>query len=158
MAKGNRFKVIVAERNPLVVTALCEMIKRNNHFELVQSVQTGEAFIKAATEPEPAFDVAVIGWKLSDMDGGEVLAELNRRQLYPRIVIFSNEHDIAILRQCVRMGARGFCYQLSSRHPKRCIDTDVVRCLITNRHTSGAYRTPAGLDKDLHCVDASHVT
>jgi DNA-binding NarL/FixJ family response regulator len=111
MAKGNRFKVIVAERNPLVVTALCEMIKRNNHFELVQSVQTGEAFIKAATEPEPAFDVAVIGWKLSDMDGGEVLAELNRRQLYPRIVIFSNEHDIAILRQCVRMGARGFCYQ-----------------------------------------------
>lgn len=81
---------MIAERNPLVVTALGDMIKKDDRFELVQSVQTGEAFIKAATEAEPVFDVAVIGWKLSDMDGGDVLAELRRRQLRPRIVIFSN--------------------------------------------------------------------
>lgn len=111
MAEVNRFRVMIAERNPLVVTALGDLIKRDDRFEFVQSVQTGEAFIKAAIEPEPAFDVAIVGWKLSDMDGGGVLAELQRRQLHPRIVIFSNEHDIAIVKQCVRMGAQGFCYQ-----------------------------------------------
>ena len=111
MAEVNRFRVMIAERNPLVLAALGDMIKRDDRFELVQSVQAGAAFMAAATVAEPAFDVAIVGWKLSDMDGGEVLAGLRRRQLHTRIVIFSSEHDIAILKQCVRMGAQGFCYQ-----------------------------------------------
>jgi DNA-binding NarL/FixJ family response regulator len=111
MAEVNRFRVMLAERNPLVLAALGDMIKRDDRFELVLSVQTGEAFMEAASAATPDFDVAVIGWKLSDMNGGEVLAGLRKRQLHTRIVIFSNEHDVAILKQCVRMGAQGFCYQ-----------------------------------------------
>ncbi|TGV15115.1 response regulator transcription factor [Mesorhizobium sp. M8A.F.Ca.ET.173.01.1.1] len=111
MAEVNRFKVMIADRNPLVLSALCDMIKKDQRFELAQCVQSGEAFIKAAAEPVSAFDVAVVGWKLSDMDGGEVLAALRRLELHVRVVVFSNEHDIAILKQCVRMGAQGFCYQ-----------------------------------------------
>jgi DNA-binding NarL/FixJ family response regulator len=45
------------------------------------------------------------------MDGGAVLAELQRRKLAARCVIFSNDHDTAILKQCVRLGVQGFCYQ-----------------------------------------------
>lgn len=111
MVEVNRFKIMIADRNPLVLSALADMINRDERFELASNVQTGEAFIKAAAEPSPVFDVAVIGWKLSDMDGGEVLAALRRLQLHSRIVIFSNEHDTAILKQCVLMGAQGFCYQ-----------------------------------------------
>jgi DNA-binding NarL/FixJ family response regulator len=102
---------MIAERNPLVLAALGDMIKRDDRFELVLSVQTGKAFLEAASAATPAFDVAVIGWKLSDMNGGELLVELRKRQLHPRIAVFSNEHDIAILKQCVRLGAQGFCYQ-----------------------------------------------
>lgn len=103
------FRVLIAERNPLVVAALGDMIKNDARFELVGSMQSGEAFLAAAAEPK--FDVAVLGWKLSDMNGAEVLEELRRRSLHVRVVIFSNDHDIAILKQCVRLGVQGYCYQ-----------------------------------------------
>ncbi len=111
MAGVSKFRILIGERNPLVVAALGDMIKRDSRFELVGNVANGEAFLEAASAAEPAFDVAVLGWKLSDMDGGEVLAALRRRQLHARVVIFSNDHDIAILKQCVRLGVQGYCYQ-----------------------------------------------
>jgi DNA-binding NarL/FixJ family response regulator len=67
--------------------------------------------LHAVTLGDPVFDLAILGWRLTDMDGGEVLAELQRRQLFARVVIFANDHDISILKQCVRLGAYGFCYQ-----------------------------------------------
>lgn len=111
VAKEQKFRVLVAERNPLVIAALGDMIARDSRFELVDTVQTGRAFLQAAAVAAPSFDLAVLGWKLSDMDSGEVLAEMQRQALYARIVIFSNDHDLAILKQCVRLGVQGFCYQ-----------------------------------------------
>jgi DNA-binding NarL/FixJ family response regulator len=129
MAEVNRFRILIAERNPLVVSALGDMIKQDDRFDLVQSVQAGETVVRAAAEAEPIFDVAVIGWKLADMDGGEVLAEMQRRRLHPRIVVFSNEHDIAILKQCVRLGAQGFCYQFDDP----CILFDTLLAVMRGR-------------------------
>lgn len=111
MTGEKKFRVLIAERNPLVVAALGDMIHRDSRFDLVGSVQAGEAFLEAVSQGEPGFDLAVLGWKLSDMDGSTVLAELQRRSLHARVVIFSNDHDIAILKQCVRLGVQGFCYQ-----------------------------------------------
>lgn len=108
-AGENKVRILIAERNPLVTTALGELAERDGRFELIGSVHSGEAFIAAAAAP--TFDVAVLAWKLSDMDGGDVLVELRRRELAPRIAIFSNDHDIGILKQAVRLGVRGFCYQ-----------------------------------------------
>ncbi|MCG7508311.1 LuxR C-terminal-related transcriptional regulator [Mesorhizobium retamae] len=111
MTGEKKFRVLIAERNPLVIAALGDMIHRDNRFDLVGSVQAGEAFLEAVSGGEPGFDLAVLGWKLSDMDGSGVLSELQRRNLHARVVIFSNDHDIAILKQCVRLGVQGFCYQ-----------------------------------------------
>jgi DNA-binding NarL/FixJ family response regulator len=111
MPEKSRFRILIGERNPLVVAALGDMISRDNRFDLVGSVQTGEAFLRAASATSPQFDVAVLGWKLSDMDAGGVMTAMQRRGLNARLVIFSNDHDIAILKQCVRLGVQGFCYQ-----------------------------------------------
>ncbi|WP_448116850.1 LuxR C-terminal-related transcriptional regulator [Mesorhizobium amorphae] len=111
MTGEKKFRVLIAERNPLVVAALGDMIHRDSRFDMVGSVQAGEAFLEAVSQGEPGFDLAVLGWRLADMDGSGVLAELQRRNLHARIVIFSNDHDIAILKQCVRLGVQGFCYQ-----------------------------------------------
>jgi DNA-binding NarL/FixJ family response regulator len=109
VAGESKVRILIAERNPLVIAALRGLIERDDRFQLIGSVQTGEAFLEAAAAA--AFDVAVLAWKLSDMSGSDVLAELRRRQLSPRITIFSTDHDIAIIKQAVRSGVQGFCYQ-----------------------------------------------
>ncbi|MER8462442.1 response regulator transcription factor [Mesorhizobium sp. M1396] len=107
--EARRVRVVVAERNPLVISALREMLDCDGRFELVASVQSGRHFLDLAAEAE--FDVAVIGWKLADMDGSDVLAEVQSRKFDVRITVFSNDHDIGILKQCVRLGAQGYCFQ-----------------------------------------------
>ena len=106
---GQRVRVVVAERNPLVVSALREMLECDGRFEFFGSVQSGRQFLDLAAAPQ--FHVAVIGWKLADMDGADVLAEIQSRKLNVRITVFSNDHDIGILKQCVRLGAHGYCFQ-----------------------------------------------
>ncbi|MCA1493074.1 response regulator transcription factor [Ensifer sp. NBAIM29] len=123
-ALENKFRVLVAERNPLVIAALGDMIRNDSRFDLVGSIQTGETFLRAAAASEPGFDLAVLGWRLSDMDSGEVLAEMQRRGLHARIVIFSNDHDIGILKRCVRLGVQGYCYQFDD--PSILFDTLVA--------------------------------
>lgn len=61
---GQRVRVVGAERNPLVVSALREMLECDGRFELVNAVQSGKQFLDLAAEA--GFDVAVIGWKLAD--------------------------------------------------------------------------------------------
>ena len=104
-----RVRVVVAERNPLVVSALREMLECDGRFDLLGAVHSGAQFLELAVTT--TFDVAVIGWKLADMDGADVLTEVQSRQLGVRITVFSNDHDIGILKQCVRLGAQGYCFQ-----------------------------------------------
>jgi DNA-binding NarL/FixJ family response regulator len=111
MAEKGKFRIFIAERNPLVVAALADMIARDGRFDLIGSAYTGEAFLQAASAANPEFDLAVLGWRLSDMNSGALLAEMQRRSLHTRTVIFSNDHDVSILKQCVRLGVQGFCYQ-----------------------------------------------
>ena len=66
---GRRVRVIVAERNPLVVSALREMLECDGRFEFLGSMQSGKQLLDLAAAPQ--FDVAILAWKLSDMDGGE---------------------------------------------------------------------------------------
>jgi DNA-binding NarL/FixJ family response regulator len=107
--EARRVRVVVAERNPLVISALRDMLECDGRFDLRACVQSGRHFLDLAEEGE--FDVAVIGWKLSDMDGADILAEVQSRKLGVRIAVFSNDHDIGILKQCVRLGAQGYCFQ-----------------------------------------------
>lgn len=104
-----RVRVVVAERNPFVVSALREMLECDGRFDLLGVVHSGAQFLELAAATK--FDVAVVGWKLADMDGADVLTEVQNRELGVRITIFSNDHDIGILKQCVRLGAQGYCFQ-----------------------------------------------
>ncbi|KQU85486.1 LuxR family transcriptional regulator [Mesorhizobium sp. Root102] len=104
-------RLLIAERNQLVISALRDIISRDERFDFAAGVQSGKAFMKAVEETQTAFDIAIVGWKLSDMNAGELLIELRRLQFATRVVIFCNDHNISILKQCVRLGAHGFCYQ-----------------------------------------------
>ncbi|CAN7715682.1 MULTISPECIES: response regulator transcription factor [Aminobacter] len=106
-----RPRLLIVERNQLVIAALRDMISRDERFDFAAGINSGKAFLEAVEETKTAFDVAIVGWKLSDMNASELLIELHRRQLAMRVVIFSNDHDPGILKQCVRLGAHGFCYQ-----------------------------------------------
>lgn len=107
-------RLLIVERNPLVVAALKDMIEQDHRFELTSVAEGGEALLAMLESDQAVFDVAIVGWRLSDMNASDVLEEVQRRNLQTRIVIFSNDHNVAILRKCVQLGAQGFCYQFDN--------------------------------------------
>ncbi|WP_024927520.1 MULTISPECIES: LuxR C-terminal-related transcriptional regulator [unclassified Mesorhizobium] len=111
MAQEEKVKIVLVERSPLIVSALRDLISRDHRFEFVESLPAGEMFVERLMTERISFDIALVGWQLIDMDAGEVLLELQRRQLAARIVVLCNENDAHILKRCVRLGAQGFCYQ-----------------------------------------------
>lgn len=108
----------------MVASALRDMLDRDDRFDLVDHVESGEAFLSIVEANRTAFDIAILGWKLGDMDAAELLTELRLRNFATRIVVFSNEHDIGILKQCVCLGVQGFCYQFDD--PSILFDTLVA--------------------------------
>lgn len=111
MTREGKLNLLVAERNPLIVSGLRELISADQRFALINCLSSGAAFIDAVATAGLVFDVALVSWRLADMDADEVLIELQRRELVASIVVFCGETEPAILKRCVRFGAQGFCYQ-----------------------------------------------
>lgn len=109
MERNVKPKLVIIDKNPLVISALRERIERERKFELIVTLTTGTAFVEAVDGLE--FDVAVLGWNLPDMSGGDVLANLQRRKIDAAIVVFSGDNDVRLLKQSIRLGAMGFCWQ-----------------------------------------------
>ncbi len=103
-----QIRVVLAEPNPLVVSALGVCFKGDPRFRLMTSTQSGADVLAL---PEDATDVVVLSWQLADMGAPDVLRVLKARQSPLRVTIFSNNRDLGHVRQAVRLGALGYCYQ-----------------------------------------------
>ena len=112
-------RVMLAERNPLVVSALKHLIGKDDRFVFAGSVESGEKFLELARRPQ--FDIAVVGWTLTDMDGSQILRSLRAAGSPIRVTIFSAEEDESLIRKAIRLGAHGFCYQFDD--PQVLFDT-----------------------------------
>lgn len=98
--------IAIADKNPVVRTGLIDVIARDGRFEVKFAVATGAAFLDAI-EAEPV-DIGIIGWALPDMTGGDVLAELKRRGVTARTIVYTGEQSLSVLRRTIKTGACGF--------------------------------------------------
>lgn len=101
-------RVLLAEANPLVVSALKTCFEGDQRFRLVDSVSSGEAVMATKSD---TVDVVVLAWQLSDMTAPDVLRSIKARGCGLAVTVFSNSRDLSHVRQTVRLGALGFCYQ-----------------------------------------------
>ncbi|HRN84579.1 MAG TPA: response regulator transcription factor [Hyphomicrobium sp.] len=106
MPSSPRATIIIADKNPVVRTGLIDVITRDGRFEVKVATATGAAFLDAI-EAEPA-DIAIIGWALLDMTGGDVLSELKRRGITARTIVYTGEQSPSVLRRSIKAGAWGF--------------------------------------------------
>ena len=77
---GQKPRILVADKNPVVRTGLAELIARDGRFDIVTTVASGGAFIAACTESP--VDIGLIGWSLPDMTGGDVPRDARQARHY----------------------------------------------------------------------------
>lgn len=98
--------IVIADKNPVIRTGLEEILSRGGRFQVIGTVSTGGALLELL--PQASAEIAIIGWQLPDGNGGDVLAEIKRRKISVRPIIYTGEQDIDVLRRTIKLGAWGF--------------------------------------------------
>jgi len=124
---GPVVRLAIADANPLVVSALRELFHRAGQFEVVRVCTSGSTLVEAITQQQ--CDVAVSGWRLSDMNAGDLLSALRAHGVDAKVTVLSSDSSPTILRRCIKLGAMGFCSQ--SDDPAVLVDT--VRAVFRGR-------------------------
>ncbi|GAB6053558.1 response regulator transcription factor [Magnetospira thiophila] len=111
--------LVIADKSPLVQTALASLFGGDKRFHLVAVCADGERFMEAVDRL--AFSIGVIGWDMPYLHGRGVLEALRGRSDGPRLVIYSGNASLDIPRQVMNLGGAGFCSK--SEAPERLIET-----------------------------------
>jgi DNA-binding NarL/FixJ family response regulator len=98
--------VAIADKNPVVRSGLVDIVTRDGRFEVVAAVSTGAAFLEQQACMGAA--IGIIGWALPDMTGGEILTEIRKRRSAMRVIVYTGEPGLDVLRRSIKAGAWGF--------------------------------------------------
>lgn len=106
MPKEIRRTLAIADKNPVVRTGLVDIVARDGRFTVAAAVSTGAAFLDLIQAQ--AIEIAIIGWALPDMTGGDILIELKKRRSDVRTIVYTGEPGLDVLRRTIKAGAWGF--------------------------------------------------
>ncbi|KAB2886937.1 MAG: response regulator transcription factor [Albidovulum sp.] len=96
---------MVADGNPLMLTAMSEIFERDPRFSLVATSATAEGFLGAAMRM-PVL-IGVIDWNLPALGGARLIDVLRAQPSAPRLVVYADDTgDTA--RKAMAAGAAGF--------------------------------------------------
>lgn len=97
--------IMLADSNPLVLSAMAEIFERDPRFSLVATAATAEGFL--GTVMRVPVQVGVIDWTLPVLGGAKLIEVLREQEHAPKLVIYGEDGgDIPKL--AMTAGAAGF--------------------------------------------------
>ncbi|MEX0327673.1 MAG: response regulator transcription factor [Ruegeria sp.] len=97
--------IMLADNNPLVLSAMSEIFERDPRFSLVATSATAEGFLGAAMRVPVR--VCVISWTLPVLGAAKLIEVLREQENVPRFVIYGDD-DGDVPRLAMQAGAAGF--------------------------------------------------
>ena len=97
--------IMLADANPLVLSAMAEIFERDSRFSVVATTNTAEGFLGTAIRVP--VDVGVIDWHLPVLGGAKLIEVLRDQPNAPRLVVYG-EASGDLPRMAMSAGAAGF--------------------------------------------------
>lgn len=100
-------EVVLADPNPLILSAMSEKFSADPRFSLVSTVVNSENFI--STVMRVPVDLGVVCWNLPQLGGEKIIEILRDHPLAPKILIYSQNATNDVPRRALVSGAAGYC-------------------------------------------------
>ena len=97
--------VILADNNPLVLSAMSDIFERDSRFSLVATAATAEGFLGIAMRV--SVDIGVIDWKLPLIGGAKLIEIIREQTPAPRIFVYGDD-TVEMSQLAMTSGAAGF--------------------------------------------------
>lgn len=104
-------RILVAEDFHMVRDGICRLLEQASDFNIVGQAVNGIETLQLVNELQP--DVLVLDVSMPEMDGIDVLKNLQRSNLSPKVVILSIYADSALVQQTLGLGALGYVLKQS---------------------------------------------
>ena len=121
---------LLVDDNEVFLGLLADMIHRAYPAAQISRATTGEqALSMMVAEP---FDVVLLDYRLPDLDGVEVLAELRKNSIQSAVVIVTGEGDERLAADLFRMGVYDYVVKsgIDAVALQRCLDQVLMRRLL----------------------------
>ena len=105
-AGRNRVTVVVADDHPLYRDGVVRALSASGRVEIVAEAADGRAALAQIQEHQP--DVALVDYKLPELDGVAVTNAVVRDALPTRVLLVSAFTDSSVVYQALETGAAGF--------------------------------------------------
>jgi two-component system nitrate/nitrite response regulator NarL len=108
-----RVRVVVADDHPLYREGVVRALSASGQVEIVAEAEDGRAALEAIQQHLP--DVALLDYKLPDLDGLALTNAVVREQLPTRVLLVSAFTDSGVVFNALETGAAGFLSKESRR-------------------------------------------
>jgi two-component system nitrate/nitrite response regulator NarL len=111
--RKKRVRVIVADDHPLYREGVVRALSASGQVEIVAEAEDGRSALAEIQEHRP--DVALLDYKLPELDGVAVTHAVVRDQVPTRVLLVSAFTDSGVVYKALETGAAGFVSKESSR-------------------------------------------
>lgn len=85
-----------------------DCFSENARFFIVDTARTSAELCEKLALVEA--DCVLLSWQLEDADAPDVLADIGRLGFDPKIVLFADTNNPAVVNETIRLGVNGLCY------------------------------------------------
>lgn len=118
-----KVRVVVGDDHPLFRDGIVRALSSSDDVDVVGEAEDGSAALALIRQHVP--DVAVLDYRMPNMDGAQVAAAVQRDGLRTRVLLVSAHDEAAIVYHAIEQGAAGFLPKESTRSE---IVTAVLNC------------------------------
>jgi DNA-binding NarL/FixJ family response regulator len=139
----NRPRILLADDHTMFAEGLRSLLE--DEFELLETVENGQALVEAAARLKP--DVVILDISMPVLNGFDAARELNKRGTTAKIIFLTMHADTGLVAEALRCGASGYVVKQSAGEElisairqvidgKTCIPKSVSRDLEASAHES----------------------
>ena len=105
--KSDPIQIVLADPNPLILSAMSEKFASDPRFSLVATVVNAENFI--STVMRIPVDLGIICWSLPQLGGEKIIEILRDHPTAPKLLVYSQNTSQDVPRRALAAGAAGYC-------------------------------------------------
>ncbi|TPF66230.1 chemotaxis protein CheY [Mycobacteroides abscessus subsp. bolletii] len=106
-------RVVVGDDHPLFREGVVRALTASGQITVVAEAENGAGALELIREHRP--DVALVDYRMPELDGTQVAAAVRRDELPTRVLLLSAHDDAAIVYRALEEGAAGFLSKESTR-------------------------------------------
>ena len=102
----NKIRIHLADDHQVLIDGLTNLIQTVSNFEVVGSSLNGSTIYEDILLDKP--DILILDISMPGKDGVEVLKEFSQKGFPAKVIILSSYDDLKIIKEVMKLGAKGY--------------------------------------------------